>query len=105
MLNKLFNTTIVCIWHIANNKIQKIGGKVREIKANFSITGEYISKLYLDDREAPNTESVNRSIIMQKIDRKLKEKGIEAFDFQMAIKVKEIDIDELLPEVESEVPF
>ena len=30
-------------------------------------------------------------------DRKLKEKGIEAFDFQMAIRVRELDIDEVNP--------
>ena len=79
---------------------------MREIKATFSITGEFITKLYADEHEAPNTESVNRSIMLQKIDRKLKEKGIEAFDMQMTIKVKDIDIDTLLPEnIEEEVPF
>lgn len=79
---------------------------MREIKANFSITGEYITKLFAEDHEAPDTEPVNRSIMMQKIDKKLKEKGIEAFDFQMAIRVKDIDIDTLLPDnVEEEIPF
>ena len=34
---------------------------------------------------------------MEKIDRKLKEKGIEAFDFQMAIRVRQLDIDEVNP--------
>ena len=79
---------------------------MREIKATFSITGEFITKLYADEHEAPNTESVNRSIMLQKIDRKLKEKGIDAFDMQMTIRVKDIDIDTLLPDnVEEEVPF
>ena len=67
---------------------------MREIKANFSITGEYIVNLMAEDYEAPNKESVNRKIVMQKIDKKLKEKGIDAFDFQMAIRVRERDIDE-----------
>ena len=70
---------------------------MREIKANFSITGEYIVNLMAEDHEAPNKESVNRKIVMDKIDRKLKEKGIDAFDFQMAIKVRERDIDEIYP--------
>lgn len=70
---------------------------MREIKANFSITGEYIVTLMAEDWEAPNKESVNRKIVMDKIDRKLKEKGIEAFDFQMAIRVRELDIDEVNP--------
>jgi len=70
---------------------------MREIKANFSITGEYIVELHAEDWEAPNKESVNRKIVMDKIDRKLKEKGIEAFDFQMAIRVRELDIDEVNP--------
>ena len=80
---------------------------MREIKANFSITGEYIVNLMAEDHEAPNKESVNRKIVMQKIDRKLKEKGIEAFDFQMAIRVKELDIDEYTTPapVDEEVPF
>lgn len=79
---------------------------MREIKATFSITGEFITKLYADEHEAPNKESVNRSIMLQKIDRKLKEKGVDAFDMQMTIKVKDIDIDTLLPEnIEEEVPF
>ena len=47
---------------------------MREIKANFSITGEYIVNLMAEDHEAPNKESVNRKIVMQKIDKKLKEK-------------------------------
>jgi hypothetical protein len=70
---------------------------MREIKANFSITGEYIVNLMAEDWEAPNKESVNRKIVMQKIDKKLKEKGIDAFDFQMAIRVRERDIDEVYP--------
>lgn len=70
---------------------------MREIKANFSITGEYIVNLMAEDWEAPNKESVNRKIVMGNIDRKLKEKGIEAFDFQMAIRVRELDIDEVIP--------
>ena len=79
---------------------------MREIKATFSITGEFITKLYADEHEAPDTESVNRSIMLQKIDKKLKEKGVDAFDMQMTIKVKDIDIDTLLPEnIEEEVPF
>jgi hypothetical protein len=80
---------------------------MREIKANFSITGEYITKLFAEDHEAPDTEPVNRSIMMQKIDRKLKEKGIEAFDFQMAIKVRELDYAEVLPDIpeDDEAPF
>lgn len=80
---------------------------MREIKANFSITGEYIVNLFAEDWEAPNKESVNRKIVMQKIDKKLKEKGIDAFDFQMAIKVRERDIDEVHPAspVDEEVPF
>ena len=45
---------------------------MREIKANFSITGEYIVNLMAEDHEAPNKESVNRKIVMQKIDKKLK---------------------------------
>ena len=43
--------------------------------------------------------------MMQKIDRKLKEKGIDAFDFQMAIKVREIDLEDTLPEEDEEAPF
>jgi len=87
---------------------------MREIKANFSITGEYIVNLFAEDWEAPNKERVNRKIVMEKIDRKLKEKGIDAFDFQMAIRVKELDIDEAYPAaidtiknqpVDEEVPF
>ena len=80
---------------------------MREIKANFSITGEYIVNLMAEDHEAPDTEPVNRKIVMQKIDRKLKEKGIEAFDFQMAIRVRERDIDEYTTPapVDEEVPF
>lgn len=70
---------------------------MREIKANFSITGEYSVNLFAEDWEAPNKESVNRKIVMDKIDRKLKEKGIEAFDFQMAIRVRELDVDEVNP--------
>ncbi len=70
---------------------------MREIKANFTITGEYIVNLMAEDWEAPNKESVNRKIVMDKIDRKLKEKGIEAFAFQMAIRVRELDIDEVNP--------
>lgn len=70
---------------------------MREIKANFSITGEYIVNLFAEDWEAPNKESVNRKIVMQKIDKKLKEKGIEAFDFQMAIKVREQEVEEVNP--------
>ena len=80
---------------------------MREIKANFSITGEYIVNLMAEDHEAPNKESVNRKIVMDKIDRKLKEKGIDAFDFQMAIKVRERDIDERYPPapLDEEAPF
>jgi len=80
---------------------------MREIKANFSITGEYIVNLMAEDHEAPNKESVNRKIVMDKIDRKLKEKGIDAFDFQMAIKVRERDIDEIYPPapLDEEAPF
>ena len=70
---------------------------MREIIANFSITGEYIVNLMAEDHEAPNKESVNRKIVMDKIDRKLKEKGIDAFDFHMAIRVRELDIDEVNP--------
>jgi hypothetical protein len=70
---------------------------MREIKANFSITGEYIVNLFAEDWEAPNEESVNRKIVMQKIDRKLKEKGIDAFDFQMAIRVREQEVEEVNP--------
>jgi hypothetical protein len=70
---------------------------MREIKANFSITGEYIVNLFAEDWEAPNKESVNRKIVMQKIDKKLKEKGIDAFDFQMAIRVREQEVEEVNP--------
>jgi hypothetical protein len=70
---------------------------MREIKANFSITGEYIVNLFAEDHEAPNKDSVNRKIVMDKIDRKLKEKGIDAFDFQMAIRVREQEVEEVNP--------
>jgi len=70
---------------------------MREIKANFSITGEYIVNLFTEDHEAPNKDSVNRKIVMDKIDRKLKEKGIDAFDFQMAIRVREQEVEEVNP--------
>ena len=80
---------------------------MREIKANFSITGEYVVNLMAEDHEAPNKESVNRKIVMDKVDRKLKEKGIDAFDFQMAIRVRERDIDEYTTPapVDEEAPF
>ena len=55
---------------------------MREIKANFSITGEYVVNLMAEDHEAPNKESVNRKIVMQKIDRKLKKKVLKLLIFK-----------------------
>jgi len=75
---------------------------MRNIKGTFSITGEVEINLMAEDHEAPDTEPVNRKVALNAIDRRLKEKGIDAFDLQLAIKVKELDVDELYPPVETD---
>ena len=71
-------------------------------KGTFSITGEVEINLMAEDHEAPDIEPVNRKVALNAIDRRLKEKGIDAFDLQLAIKVKELDVDELYPPVETD---
>ena len=74
---------------------------MRNIKGTFSITGRSRDKPYGEDHEAPDIEPVNRKVKLNAIDRRLKEKGIDAFDLQL-VKVKELDVDELYPPVETD---
>lgn len=86
-----------------------------KIRTNFSLTGEIEITVHddlIEDEFILNTEKSKRvadKIAREHIDRKLKEKGIDAFDFNYTVKSAYDDdadlVNEISQEIDEEPPF
>jgi|TARA_B100000902_G_scaffold301231_1_gene288957 hypothetical protein len=77
-----------------DNQICKLGkvNMVRRHTVHFTISDSIVIDEYADEWEHQNHDG--RKMALMHIDRKLKRKGVEAFDIALNVKIKEIDEDE-----------
>jgi len=66
----------------------------RNLKATFTITGELDLTIHADEHELPKGDKGNRKALFNLLDRRLKAKGVEAFNIALTYKARELENDD-----------